>query len=499
MLARRNYIQFAAGVATGILLTLSWSAGFDYVKKRTAAKPRESDICYTCFWQGYDPKVRSGLVDYFRQYQNPDPLVMADVGYVMWRITSQPNCDLRNAYRQIGDEDTDPIRRYVAHSVLGFGAAECGERKEAAFRAAVADARAAGLTSEAKLLDQMAHGGLKPEFALTEIVTALNAPRNAKSLVLGESRIELALNSRIVTQVDRVTRDWLSNQMRWAPDQKAIDAALHYHEGAVVNAIVESGGAQVLVAAGTVIAKRDDKWYAADDEGRFRFQILPDKILYPTTHVDGDIGWIEDTHGISVLVPQAVERHAELVIGCGDAVGKAEAAFYLAQKGINVMFPGDRYEDLLLGYTGKGVLMGGAPVRRVDDKIVLGGQPVRIGLREPITVQDTKRLFPLQYYDSAARYFRKLATVVPLNLKYVEVENQDELFRVLNAADKAHSTVVAVRVMTEMEDEMLRSWLRVSPTRRAVLFHSGLYPYAQPLFHDYPKQVTFGDLRPLFE
>ena len=30
-------------------------------------------------------------------------------------------------------------------------------------------------------------------------------------------------------------------------------------------------------------------------------------------------------------------------------------------------------------------------------------------------------------------------------------------------------------------------------------FHSGLYPYAQGLFRDYPSQVTFGDLHPRFE
>ena len=211
------------------------------------------------------------------------------------------------------------------------------------------------------------------------------------------------------------------------------------------------------------------------------------------------IGWIEDTHGISALVPQAIERNAQLVIGCGDSEGKAQAAYYLAQKGIHVMFPGDRYEDLLLGYTGSGVLMGGAPVRREGGKVLLGGQPVRIAMNEPITVEDTKALFPLQYYDSAARYFRRLGQWAKLNLKYVEVNDQDELWKVLNAADQTRSKVVAVRVLTQGEDSSLRRWLKESPERRAVLFHSGLYPFAQGLFKDFPKQVTFGDLRPKFE
>jgi hypothetical protein len=53
-------------------------------------------------------------------------------------------------------------------------------------------------------------------------------------------------------------------------------------------------------------------------------------------------------------------------------------------------------------------------------------------------------------------------------------------------------------VMTGVEDERLRVWLKGAAQRRAVLFHSALYPYAQGLFRDFPRQVTFGDLHPRF-
>jgi len=51
---------------------------------------------------------------------------------------------------------------------------------------------------------------------------------------------------------------------------------------------------------------------------------------------------------------------------------------------------------------------------------------------------------------------------------------------------------VAVRVATQDEDTRLREWLLKSPDHRAILFHSGLYPFAQKLFEDFPTQVTFG-------
>src|SRR5438876_8888893 len=60
------------------------------------------------------------------------------------------------------------------------------------------------------------------------------------------------------------------------------------------------------------------------------------------------------------------------------------------------------------------------------------------------------------------------------------------------------TSAVAVRVATQDEDTSLREWLLKSPDHRAILFHSGLYPFAQKLFEDFPTQVTFGDLHPKF-
>ena len=189
----------------------------------------------------------------------------------------------------------------------------------------------------------------------------------------------------------------------------------------------------------------------------------------------------------------------QMVVACGDAEGKAKAAFYLASKGIHVVMPGDRFQDLLLGYEAPGVILGTAPVKLVDGRPVIGNQPVRISLRELIVVENTRAPFPVQYYDAAARYFRRLKTFARFNVEYVVVEDSNQIERVLARATELKASVVAVRVATSYEYTQLRDWLRQSPTRRAILFHSGLYPFAQPLFAEFPRQVTFGDLRPRFE
>jgi hypothetical protein len=206
-----------------------------------------------------------------------------------------------------------------------------------------------------------------------------------------------------------------------------------------------------------------------------------------------------DTHGISALVSQALERRMQIVVGCGDSEGKAQASFYLAQRGVNVIFPGDRFADLLIGYQAPGVLLGGAPVHKVGDRVVVGRQPVRFALNEAIVVEDNQGGYPYQYYDAPARYFRRLSQFVPLKLHFVKVEFSDQMERVLEAAERLGATAVAVRVATRPENAQLREWLSRSPHHRAVLMHSGLYPFAQPLFEEFPQQVTFGDLHPRFE
>jgi hypothetical protein len=494
---RRFIGGYSLGILSGILVALVMQRYLAPVSLKAVKTP---DVCYSCFWDIYGPKLRGDLVEFYRQYQSPDPLVQADSRYILWRATGSANCDVLSEYERIAKEDPDAGRKFVAASIYAFGAEECGLPEERAFLTASANAGVAGLPSSERLLRRIAAKNFSPTITRTPIETSIHVPKNATRFVLGQTSLEITPHSRIGTQVERVARDWISYQMRWSLDQQPLTIPpLNYHEGAFVAAIQKLVPVNVLPLTGSIAVRHGRDWFAPDETGTFRFMVLDDKIEYPTTHVRGTTAWIEDTHGISALVPQAIDRQVDIVIGCGDSEGKAEAALYLAQKGIHVIFPGDRYQDELLGYEGKGVLLGGAPVHSVNGHTFVGAQPIAFSLREKIVVEDTGQPSPIQYYDGPARYFRKLGRFADLNLEYVLVDDQDQLYRVLNRARELRADVVAVRVMTQAEDAALRAWLTGAPGRRAVLFHSGLYPYAQQLFSEFPRQVTFGDLHPQFE
>jgi hypothetical protein len=477
-------------------------------------------VCYSCFFKN-DPEVKiDKLVAYFRDLGATDPLVRADARFVVWRATGNKDCGALDDYRRVsGDAD----RLLMAHADIGFSARECGLTDESEdFKRAAKYAAELGRYSESRALRELSAGSFNPKFADVAIETHVTVPSSAKSMVLGESYIPLTPGMRVGTQVERVYRDWLgtvwdgTNAMAWDFTRKPValpivrdDSNHAHHEGALIEEIQKRVNISVTPLFGTLIAKNPDapdpdeegQWYAPDENGVFRFKVLLDKVEYPTTHVSENVGWITDTHGISAVVSQALEYKSQLVVGCGDYEGKMKAAYYLAQQGVNVAFPGDRFEDMLIGHKGKGTLIGTAPVHRVGDGrrtgpgFVIGHQPVRFSLSELIVAEDTTARYPTQYYDAPARYFRRLSSYVPLNVEYVAVDDENQLDRVLNAA----AAVVAVRIRTDKEDAMLRQWLLQSPQNRAVLFHSGLYPWAQGLFADFPSQVTFGDLRPRFE
>ncbi len=463
--------------------------------------PQSSSICYSCAWEGYDPKVRDELIAYYRQYFPQDRLLYADARFALWRATGTPNCDVLDEYRNAAAHDPSSFRRYVAGATLAFSGPECGQDTRHRLKDAARAASDAGLSAEADIFRSMLQGGERLRFSDIEIRNRLVIPAGATTMVLGESAIPLTPGMRVGTQVDRVMRDWISAQMKWpASDQPVSAPLIGYHEGALIKRMLDLQDVKVYPLAGAPVAQRNERWYAADDGGTFRFEVLNDKMRYPTSHALSDVGWIEDTHGISVLVPQAVERKMQLVVGCGDSVGKMNAAYYLAQKGISVFMPGDRYQDLLLGYDAPGTILGGAPVHKVGTQALIGGQPVRFSLAETFVVEHTLKAFPMQYYDAPARYFRALRRAArDLKLEFVEVDEPGQLARVLERADQTRARAVAVRVMVEDEDKDLRAWLEKDKSRRAILFHSALYPFAQQLFQDFPQQVTFGDLHPRFE
>ena len=467
---------------------------------KTAAKVSQDNTCYTCFFSHGHANSES-LVPFYSATKL-DPLAEGDSQLTLDRITGKPDCSVSSTYAE-DSADTDPNRRLVANVALGMPPAGCPVNPKSLLNASQ-DAKSVHRLMESKALGEIAQQKFQPHFNEVEIDSNLTPKFGATTMILGESTIRLTPGMRVGTQVERVVRDWMSQNLKWnfEPLVRDIDQILPYHEGAFIRKMLEiAPKLTIMPLSGTLVA-RDPKtqlWFAPDEKGVFRFNVLEDKLQYPTTHSLGNVAWITDTHGISALVSQAIEVNAKLVIGCGDTDGKAKAAYYLAQRGVNVVMPADRYGYLLLGYKGEGIILGGAPVHVVDGVPVIGHQPIRFSLKETFVVQTTKEDYPIQYYDAPAKYFHRLSATIPINVVYVNVTGTDQLDRVYSIAKDNDTTVIGVRITTWDEDKSLRAWLKEDPKRRAILFHSALYRFAQGLFADFPNQVTFGDLRPRFE
>lgn len=325
---------------------------------------------------------------------------------------------------------------------------------------------------------------------------------NFRKIVIGRTAIRVKQNARIKTQVDRVVRDWLQAvNIKASPWSYSKDNLVPWHEGKKISEILALTNATVVPVWGTRAKKFGESWYAPDADGVYRFEISEDKVCnFPTTIViDDRTAIINDTHGISALAWDSLD--ADLVIGCGDHRGKIEAAYYLADRGVNVYVPTDRFLSILIGTHTKGLVIGSAPVKKDPEGAVIGDQPIAIDVTEPIVVSTTKGHYPLQYYDTPDRYFRALQEYIgkPLKITSVEVKKYGHATNVVEVARKLGVKVLGIRVKSKEEHDAVYSWLKEDQSRRAVLFHTAVYPDGYKLFFEFPKQTSFGDIYPQFE
>jgi tetratricopeptide (TPR) repeat protein len=327
----------------------------------------------------------------------------------------------------------------------------------------------------------------------------------ASRVVIGSSRIAVPRGAIVKTQVERVVRDWLSlKNLDLPPWEFDPVRAIRYHEGARIHDVLKYAGAKVVPVWGTVLRKVGNEWLAPDEEGVFRFPVSLEKVYnYATNKVlSPDAVIVDDTHGVSELVWDT--KGASVVLGCGDMPGKAEAAYYLAQKGVNVYCPTDRFVPLLLGTNTPGKVLGSAPIRQSEDGAVIGDQPLEFDPQETIVVSTTESGgadggFVLQYYDTPYRYFTLLGEYLQrkLDLVAVHVTRDGGATEVVEEARRKGAGVVGIRVHTEEEAEAVSTWLKEDSRRRAVLFHSAAYPAGYQLFFDFPSQTTFDDPYPV--
>jgi hypothetical protein len=470
-----------------------------------AADPPASPnpICFDCFWDHQDPAFRTELTRFYERYETDDPVLRAELDYLLARVRGQHQqlCHSIAAFEAIDAGKLPPPRALIVAETLAFTAEECGRDPGPRFARAATLARALGDESKALTYDAIARGGFAPRFGEEVVVRKIPAaPPGVRAYVLGESEIRVGRGHVVGVQIERTVRDWISYQMahEFSGTPVERDALLPYHEGARLREITDSPGVVVRALSGTLAARSGSRWLAADENGIFRFEVLPDKLQYPTTRAWGDLALLVDTHGISSLVAPAVRQKADLVVGCGDHPSKMKAAYYLARKGVNVYFPCDRFVGEMVGYDAAGALIGSAPVRTTIEGAVIGGRPVTFSTNEMVVVEDTDVAGVLQYYDAAARYFRALGRLVPLKLEPVMVDGAGQAARVTGRASELAAKAIGVRVWNEDDYVAVRDWLASSREHRAVLFHSAPYPDGVRLYDEFPRQTTFGDTRPRF-
>jgi hypothetical protein len=325
---------------------------------------------------------------------------------------------------------------------------------------------------------------------------------NFRKIILGRSAIRVNKNALIKTQVDRVTRDSvLAFRANGEPWDYKEDDHFYSHEGAKLTELGEYTNSRVVPVWGMKATKIGERWYAPDAAGLPRFEIAEDKVNnYPSTIVvDDHTAIVNDTHGISAIAWDALD--ASLVVGCGDHPGKMDAAYYLAERGVNVYVPFDRFLGFLIGTRTKATIIGSAPIKKTADGAEIGSQPVAIDIDEPIVVSNASPRYPLRYYDTPYRYFTLLSDYIrkPLKITDIEVAQYGKATNVVDATRRAGARVLGIRVKSAEEHDAVAAWLKEDSTHRAVLFHTAGYRDGYKLFAEFPAQTTFGDIQPVFE
>ncbi|NJO18616.1 MAG: hypothetical protein HC877_23685 [Thioploca sp.] len=345
-------------------------------------------------WNSYDKETKDYLIErydyYYVLYNNINSnFTLAEREYFLGKVTKNDSrkCNSIQYYEDALNEFGDTK---LIHEILYFVSLECGKDYEK-YEPFLLNISSKGKQNIYSNFINKNEFPFKPYKIRKQ---EIQIPSNFSHIIIGESYIKVDNNTIIGTQIERIIRDWASNIINVYPSE--YKQLIAYGEGDNLIRAVNNTSAKIVPLTSTIVIKSKDKWYAPDENGIFRFEVLPEKVDYPTNKCYGNICLIIDTHGISSLVSQAIENNVSLVIGCGDYVDKMTAAQYLAEKGINSFFPADRFIGNTINYQGEGVLIGTAPIRNN----IIGNQSISINKNELIIVQDNYESYPSQYYDS---------------------------------------------------------------------------------------------------
>lgn len=338
----------------------------------------------------------------------------------------------------------------------------------------------------------------------------------ATRIMIGNTTIRITENDTVVTQVDRVYRDWLGQQLAQSPfsgdtlvtfserltfSPEELREDIGWHEGGRIRDL-QRLNVPVVPVTGTLHALHEGRWYAPDAEGIFRYEVPHDKVWYPTTRfLTENLVSMIDTHGANMLVEQAIRMNATHVLACCDYWGKAKAAQHLADVGIEIICITDRYVPLLMGHD---VPVVGSPIWRVEnDTMIYGNAPIILDREHRVVVTDAAfgEVYALQYYDTPARYFATINETFPLDIITVELTDFGQLDAVFATAREHDAHIVGTRIFSKEDYAAAHTWLSENSNNTLVMFHSTTYPSGILIMQEFPEQVSFNDpnVLPLFE
>ncbi len=435
-----------------------------------------------------------------------EPFARADAMLALLRLRNESVCPVLAEYDKVNA--SSPEEQALAYETIA--SLGCGRNRKAFLLLAAQEWKNAGFEWRAKLLEDLAYLR-KPvlEVQPAVIQPKLMTRKDTGELVIGNSSVVVTASERVLSQADRVRRDWLGLQMNQSPfgdeflttfserltyNQEDLRPEIGWHEGSHMKMLVENAHITALTATGTLAAFKDGHWYGSDENGVFRFEIPLDKISYPTTRfLTKNVAMIIDTHGINMLVSQAIRMNASIVLGCCDHPGKIAAAQYLSERNITTICLPDKYAYLALGNNVS--LLASPPFTKFGDSVVVGNRPLELRAYERIVVANATDLpYALWYYQTPANYIATLALEFPLSAVYVQFTDFNQTARLVSVAKEQHARVIATRVFSRDDYAAMKSWLDETPDRKAILFHSEQYPYGHLLFQEYPLQTSFGDV-----
>ena len=366
-----------------------------------------------------------------------------------------------------------------------------------------------GVYWRAELLDKMADNKKMPvKFETSEITPKINLS-SASKIIIGKTKIEVKNGDKIITQVDRVLRDWLGLQLNQNPfkgnilktfserltySKEELREDIGWHEGGRLIDLKNKVDVKYSTAVGTLVANKNGKWFATDEKGIFSFEVPLDKVSYPTTRfLSNDLAVVVDSHGVNMLVEQAIRKNADVIMACCDSPGKIKAAEYLSGKGISVICFTDLNLYLALGSDSK--IIGSPAFGFKDGKMIYGDRPIEIKRNEKIVVTnaDIGQFYGIWYYTAPHYYFNEINKTFPLNLSVVFINSFNQTDKVYEKARAVNANIVASRVFNSYDYNQAKEWLEESKDNKLILFHSASYPYGVLISQEFPEQIGFDD------